>query len=193
MVIFALMLLVLLGFTALGIEAGRWYLVRAELAKGVDAAALVAAKNISNPFVNPKTLAEEFGKENFQAGYIGTPGSGTGEVRFNATLVESDKVHVTGNVNATAVLAQLFGVTTIPVSAESMAQKKEVEIMMILDRSGSMDGCTKIARPEKRRPTVSSTTSRTTQDQGQDGTRSASTTRSRVDLPLGTQLSSSTP
>ena len=45
-VIFALMLLVLLGFMALGVEAGRWYLVRAELSKGVDAAALAAARNI---------------------------------------------------------------------------------------------------------------------------------------------------
>jgi Flp pilus assembly protein TadG len=140
MVIFALMLLVLLGFTALGIEAGRWYLVRAELAKGVDAAALAGAKNISNPNVNPNTLADEFGRENFQSGYIGTPGSGAGEVRFNATLVGSDKVHVRGDVNATAILAQLFGVTTIPVSAESVAQKNDVEIVMILDRSGSMQG-----------------------------------------------------
>ena len=38
-VIFAVALLVILGFVALGIEGGRWYLVRAELAKGVDAAA----------------------------------------------------------------------------------------------------------------------------------------------------------
>ncbi len=53
LVIFALMLLVILGFTALGVEAGRWYLVRAELAKGVDAAALAAARNIGNPNVDP--------------------------------------------------------------------------------------------------------------------------------------------
>ncbi|HET6488326.1 MAG TPA: VWA domain-containing protein [Syntrophales bacterium] len=138
MVIFALMLLVILGFTALGVEAGRWYLVRAELAKGVDAAALVAAKNISNPYVSPTVLAEEFGVENFHAGYIGTPGAGTGTVKFTATMVESDKVRVTGDVRATAVLAKLFGIDTIPVNAVSMAQKKEVEIMMILDRSGSM-------------------------------------------------------
>jgi hypothetical protein len=72
-VIFALVLLVLLGFTALGIEAGRWYLVRAELAKGVDAGALVAAKNISNPYVDPVVIAREFGEENFRAGYIGRP------------------------------------------------------------------------------------------------------------------------
>ena len=51
-VIFALSLLVLLGFVALGIEGGRWYLVRAELAKGVDSACLAGAKNISNPSRN---------------------------------------------------------------------------------------------------------------------------------------------
>jgi|WetSurMetagenome_2_1015567.scaffolds.fasta_scaffold58273_2 Flp pilus assembly protein TadG len=140
MIIFALMLLVILGFTALGVEAGRWYLVRAELAKGVDAAALVAARNISNPYVSPTVLAEEFGVENFHAGYIGTPGAGAGTVKFTATMVESDKVRVAGRVQATAILAKLFGVTTIPVSAVSMAQKKDVEIMMILDRTGSMTG-----------------------------------------------------
>jgi Flp pilus assembly protein TadG len=139
-VIFAVALLVILGFVALGIEGGRWYLVRAELAKGVDAAALAGARNISNPFVTATTLAEEFGRENFEAGYVGTPQTGAGAVRFTATMVESDKISVTGNVNATATLARLFGIDTIPVAAASVAQKKEVEIMMILDRSGSMAG-----------------------------------------------------
>jgi Mg-chelatase subunit ChlD len=139
-VIFALALLVLLGFVALGIEAGRWYLVRAELAKGVDAASLAGAKNISNPYVTPTTIAVEFGNENFQAGYVGTPASGAGSVRFTATMVEADKISVTGNVDATAILAKIFGVDRIPVAASSIAQKKEVEIMMILDRSGSMAG-----------------------------------------------------
>jgi Mg-chelatase subunit ChlD len=139
-VIFALSLLVLLGFVALGIEGGRWYLVRAELAKGVDSACLAGAKNISNPFVSPTTLAEEFGRENFQAGYVGSPQSGAGSVRFTATMVETDKISVTGNVDATAILARIFGFDRIPVAAAGVAQKKEVEIMMILDRSGSMSG-----------------------------------------------------
>jgi Flp pilus assembly protein TadG len=139
-VIFALVLLVLLGFTALGIEAGRWYLVRAELAKGVDAGALVAAKNISNPYVDPVAIAREFGEENFRAGYIDTPGSGAGQVQFSAQMLDENRVSVRGDVNATAHLARLFGVDTIPVSATSVAQRRDVEIMMILDRSGSMAG-----------------------------------------------------
>ena len=51
-VIFALSLIVLIGFAALGTEVGRWYLTRAELSKAVDAAALAGAANISNPTID---------------------------------------------------------------------------------------------------------------------------------------------
>ena len=77
-VIFALSLIVLIGFAALGTEVGRWYLTRAELSKAVDAAALAGAANISNPTIDVLTLARDFGMENFQAGYLGTPGTGDG-------------------------------------------------------------------------------------------------------------------
>ena len=136
-VIFALVLLVLLGFVALGIEAGRWYLVRAELSKSVDAAALAGANCISS--ANADQLAEDFGRENFYASYLGTPGAGIqGEVQFTANRIGINRIGVVGNVNATPILAQLFGVTTIPVQALGIAQKNKVEIMMVLDRSGSM-------------------------------------------------------
>jgi Flp pilus assembly protein TadG len=137
LVIFALVLMVLLGFVALGIEGGRWFLVRAELSKSVDAGALAGANNVATPFA--VQLAQDFAKENYQAGYVGTPGSGSaGSVQFTASVVGTNQVSVTGKVNATPVLAQLFGVTTIPVSANGVAQKNKVEIMMVLDRSGSM-------------------------------------------------------
>ncbi len=137
-VIFALILLVLLGFVALGIEAGRWYLVRAELSKSVDAAALAGANNVTMPYAT--SMAVNFGQENFQAGYIGTPGSGDNMVSFSARVIGTNEVEVTGNVDAMPVLAQLFGVTNVPVSAVGVAKKNKVEIMMVLDRSGSMLG-----------------------------------------------------
>ena len=46
-------------------------------------------------------------------------------VQFTATRIDNDKISVTGNVNATAVLAQLFGVTTIPVSLPVLPRKKK--------------------------------------------------------------------
>ena len=140
LIAFALFLFILLGFCAIGMEAGRWYMVRAELSKSVDAAALVAAKNISNPFVTPVTLAGEFARANFPSGYLGTPASGAGSVNFVATAIGNDKVQVDGSVSATSILAKLFGVNLVPTSSRGVGQKKEVEIMLVLDRSGSMAG-----------------------------------------------------
>ena len=73
LVLFALLLPVLLGFLAMAIDVGAWYLVQAELSKSVDAAALAGAKNIVNPYVDPAELAKEFGIANFPAGFLGTP------------------------------------------------------------------------------------------------------------------------
>jgi Mg-chelatase subunit ChlD len=134
----ALLLTLLLCFVALGTEAGRWFLLRAELSKSVDAAALAGAKNLSNPHVDPATLAQEFCAENFPSGAFGTPTSGAGSAAFDVQLVGQDKVRVDGHASAPAIMAQLVGIHEIPVSSAGVAQKRAVEIVLILDRSGSM-------------------------------------------------------
>ena len=136
MVIFTLLLLVLLGFAGLAIDVGSWYGVKAELSKSVDAAAMAGAKNISNPYVDPLVLAKEFGSENFPAGYLGTKGTAT----FNAYADTNHSIRVTGSVIASAYLAQLFGVNQVVSTNTGAARKNNVEIMLVLDRSGSMAG-----------------------------------------------------
>jgi hypothetical protein len=184
LIAFALFLVVLLGFAALATEAGRWYLVRAELSKSVDAAALIAAKNISNPFVSPRTIGLQFAQENFPVGYLGTPAVGfPGAVSFTVDTIGNDKVQVTGHVSSTPILAQLFGVNTVPTVSSSVAQKKDVEIMVILDRSGSMAGAPISDLKSAARTFVSFFSS--TQDKDKMGMISFATSVT-VDRPLGT-------
>ena len=140
LVTFAILLVALLGFAALATEAGRWYLVRSELSKAVDAAAMAGAKNISNPYVTVNTIAQEVGNENFPTGQLGTPISGAGSVSFTVTTLENNKIKVDGRVNAIAILARLFGIDQVATASSGVAQKNKVEIMMVLDRSGSMTG-----------------------------------------------------
>jgi hypothetical protein len=141
LIIVAITLMILLGFFALAIEGGRWYLVQAELSKSVDAAALAGAKNISNPHVDPEVLAEDFGAANYSSGYLHTLNAGTaGGLAFDADLIDGNKVRVDGATSALPILAQLFGVDEVPVSTVAAAQVQEVEIMMVLDRSWSMNG-----------------------------------------------------
>jgi uncharacterized protein YegL len=139
-VIFALVLIVLLGFAGLGIESGRWYLTRAELAKAVDAAALAGAANISNPNINVVQLARDFGMENFQPGYLGTPQTGSRSVSFDVTTQQGGILSVRGRTDAVAILARLFDIEFVATAATGVAQKNRVEIIMVLDRSGSMSG-----------------------------------------------------
>ncbi|MEW6440395.1 MAG: VWA domain-containing protein [bacterium] len=141
LITFSLVLMVFLGFIALGTDAATWYLVRSQLSKAVDAASLMGAKNISNPFEDPATLARQIGLENFSRGFLGTPGQGeTGQVTFTATMEGTSKVRVRGRVNTPIYLASLFDVDSFRMDGYGTAEKKDVEIMMVLDRSGSMSG-----------------------------------------------------
>jgi hypothetical protein len=103
----------------------------------VDAAALVGAKNLSNPYVNLETLVKEFAEENFTESYLGTQGR---SCAVDVTETTKGKITVTGSSSSPGIIARLFGVDTVPVSSSAVAAKKEVEIMMVLDRSGSMSG-----------------------------------------------------
>lgn len=138
MVVFVLVLAVLLGMIGLGIEAGSWYIVRAELSKAVDAAALEGAKNISNPHVDPAELARQLGEANFSTGYLGTSTS-EGSASFDASLDQaSSTLSVTGSARAFGVFSRLFGIGNVAVASTGAARKSDVDIMLVLDRSGSM-------------------------------------------------------
>ena len=67
----AVVLTLLLFFTGLAVDSGRLYLVKAQLTKAVDGAALAAARNLNSG--NPRGEATNVFKANFPAGYLGRP------------------------------------------------------------------------------------------------------------------------
>ena len=136
----ALFLFLMLGFLAVGVEVGRWYLVRAELSKSVDAGALEGARNITNPYADPKAIARDFAYANFSNSYLGTAGSGVGAVGFDVTSPTSTQILVTGHTTAENIFAQVLNVGPVAVASAGAAVKRPTQIMLVLDRSGSMTG-----------------------------------------------------
>ena len=63
-------LTVLLLFTGLAVDSGRAYVVKAQLTKAVDGAALGAARALNSG--NPRAAAAQIFRANFPAGYLGT-------------------------------------------------------------------------------------------------------------------------
>src|SRR5438132_8493677 len=66
----AIALTVLLLFTGLAVDSGRAYLVKAQLSKAVDGAALGAARMLNSG--DPRGEATRIFKANFPTGYLGT-------------------------------------------------------------------------------------------------------------------------
>lgn len=141
----AIVLSVMVGFAALGVEIGRWYAIQAEMSKSIDGAAFAGAKNISNPkfsdsFGNTdpallQAFAEEVATANFPPGLLDTD-----TPIFNAVLDTNGKMDVTGTVNSLNKLTTNFetGTHTTALGATGSAKLRLAEIALILDISGSM-------------------------------------------------------
>ena len=98
-------LVAMFGMVALGIEVGRWYIVRAELSKTVDAAVLAGAKNYSNPFINAETFIQEVAIANYTPGFLGTEGIPI----FTTTLEDPGKVYMTASTNVINTVGRIPG------------------------------------------------------------------------------------
>ena len=150
----AVSLIIIFAFVAFGIEIGRWYIVRAELSKTVDAAALVAAKNLSNPHLDQyfgvsdgqglAELVRVVGEANFLPGFFGTEGAPN--IAMKPGVVDG-KVAVQANANVLNQVSRILetdqtrgAYRTTRLASLGTAQKRDVEIMLLLDRSGSMSG-----------------------------------------------------
>lgn len=144
-----LIIVVLFAFTALGVEVGRWYIARAELSKAVDAAALIGAKNLSNPYLDDfgtsnGDLMVAVANANFSPGFMG---SGTVTFTPDESQIGDGKVAVTGGTHIYNQISRVLEVDPhvnagqyekMYVNSKGVGQHRDVEIMMVLDRSGSM-------------------------------------------------------
>ena len=144
LIITVMFLVILLGFCALVLDVGHAYLAQRRLQSSVDAAALAGADSLP-----------DVGQANVSAGQYGNGGSntpfGVDSVQMNVTT--SCLVGVPGCSTANAVTVKetgvvktyfggLFGIPSFNVNAQATAcspcGSKPLDIMLILDRTGSM-------------------------------------------------------
>ena len=134
----AIALLVMFGFAALGVEAGRWYAVQGELSKSIDGAAFAGAQNVNNPNIPDLNLfIEEVAQANFADGLLGTDTAAFTVANDGAGLIT-----VNGSTNALNTLAKGFNpsMDKTYVATAGSAKLRNAEIALVLDVSGSMSG-----------------------------------------------------
>lgn len=139
LIIFVLVIVPLLLVIAVGIDFSQTLVVKRQLANGVDAAALAIGNQ--RGLINQADIdaeAERYIKAHYPDSSIGTLKN------FTATRTSNDprifEVHVTATAEIATNFMKLGGVDTLTVSVDStvVRQDKELELVMVLDNSGSM-------------------------------------------------------
>jgi Flp pilus assembly protein TadG len=132
---------VLLLFTGLTVDSGRAYVVKAQLSKAVDGAALAAARNLNSG--NPRAEAAQIYRANFPSGYFGTSSSTDPSASgfFSSVAIQSTGVNIV-TVSASATLPTTFmrlgNINQVTVSSTGEATRRMVDISLVLDVSSSI-------------------------------------------------------
>jgi Flp pilus assembly protein TadG len=142
LVYMATTLATLILFSGLAMDSGRAYVVKAQLTKAVDGAALAAARNLN--LGDPKAEAVRIFKANFPPGYLGTSTAvdPTAQGDFFSSSVDPSTGVNTVSVKASAVLPTTFmrlaNFNTVTVSSAGEATRRMVDLSLVLDTSSSI-------------------------------------------------------
>ena len=138
----AVTLTALVLITGLAVDGGRAYVVKAQLTKAVDGAALGAARNLNSG--DPEEEAARIFRANFPAGYLGT--SDVTDPTNAADFFQLETVAETG-VNVVTVTAEARLPTTfmrlanfdeLTVRSSGEATRRMVDLSLVLDVSSSI-------------------------------------------------------
>jgi Flp pilus assembly protein TadG len=144
LILFSLLLLfVLLPLMGLAFDTGMAYFIRSRLIAAADAAALAGGRSLNvgmDPaaqFANAKAIATQYFNANFPSGYLGV-----NNLSVNATAGNGPNNTRVVNVQVSATLSLyfsgLFGASTTTLNASAQTSRRDVNVMLLLDRSGSM-------------------------------------------------------
>jgi Flp pilus assembly protein TadG len=144
----AMTLVFIVPMVGLAIDAGILYTVKGKLQMAVDAASLAAARALSRgnddttQQNNAKAVAQEYVLLNFPSGYfnVATPTFGTNNsgISVDESVANQRSVSVTAFVNAPLYFLRWLGSTNTTVSATATAVRRDVNVVVVMDRSGSL-------------------------------------------------------
>ena len=129
----------LVGAAGLAFDSGRGYLIQARLSQAVDAAALAGGRSVQiGGRGDYEAQILKYFRANLSKGYLGAE-IGDPDIRVNSA---GDRIEVSAVANLPTTLLNVLGVKDLQVSARSVVSRsvKGLEIALVLDNSGSMEG-----------------------------------------------------
>jgi Flp pilus assembly protein TadG len=148
----ALFLVFMIPMIGLAVDAGVLYVLKAKVQTSADAAAIAAARclNVGLTLAAQETTAKNralaFFEANFKSGSYGTKNQSVVPV-VAETGFRTRTVTVTGSFDAPQYFMRFLGYNTTRVAAEGKASRRDVNLIIVLDRSGSMSDTSTNGQP----------------------------------------------
>jgi Flp pilus assembly protein TadG len=143
LIVTAALLAGVLPMLGLAIDASFLYTIKAKLSAAVDAAALAGARSLSrgtdlaSQIDNAKATAQLFFNANFPEGHLGTKNRVL-TMEVAETTLKTRTVTITGTVEAPSYFLRFMGIGNTTLKAGGVASRRDVNLVLVLDRSGSM-------------------------------------------------------
>lgn len=136
-------LMVIVPMAGLAFDVGLLYLIRTKLSAAVDAAVMAGARSLNrgmdlaSQVQSATDTANRYFDANFPEGLYGTSGR-----TFTPAVAESGyrtrTVSAVGSVTAPLYFLRLLGQDTATMSARATASRRDVNLILVMDRSGSI-------------------------------------------------------
>ena len=145
-VLTTLTLSVLLPLVGLGFDVGTLYLIKSKLSAATDSAALAGARALSQgatpsaQAASAVSAAQAFFAGNFPTGYWNTSGAAAGVAVDDTSTPNYRTVTVSATVQAPLYFLRVLNQQYSTINVTSSAGRRDVLLMMVLDRSISMNG-----------------------------------------------------
>ena len=128
--------LFLIPLVGLAIDGTMLFIVQAKLSSAADGAVLGAGRLLGTT-ANTTEIAGEFLNVNFPAGYWGSS-----NLQSNITSTDSLGTHtiaITASVQVPLLFMRVLGQSASTVAATATATRRDTRVVLVLDRSGSMN------------------------------------------------------
>ena len=142
-ILFAFCIIVLVVAAGIAVDISRAVVVRQRLVQAMDAAALAVGSVPNITQREAEDMAQKYFDANYPVAELGVPGK-------IVTSLNDATVQITGSATVARTLTRIIGFDDIEVGAmtEVALPKEGVEVVMVLDNTGSMGGAT-AADPSK--------------------------------------------
>jgi Flp pilus assembly protein TadG len=135
--------LILIPVMGLAIDVGLMYTVESVMSAAADASAVAGARSLSRgsnsaqQLANAETTATAYFNANFPSGYLFSS-----NLQVNSVAGQSQtamrSVTTTASVTLPLIFLNMLGLRPPTISTSSTAQRRDVNVMIVMDRSGSL-------------------------------------------------------